>query len=76
MIYSMTAFARVTEQVKDASITWDIRSVNNRNLDCIIKLPDSFRQLEMEIRDKIRQKINRGKIDCILHCKILTLVFL
>jgi len=67
----MTAFARVAEQIKNANIMWDIRSVNNRNLDCFIKLPESFRQLEMAIRDKIRKKVNRGKIDCTLNCKIL-----
>lgn len=67
MIYSMTAFARVVEKTSAADITWEIRSVNNRNLDCFIKLPEIFRQLEMDIRDKIRNKINRGRVDCILQ---------
>ena len=69
MIYSMTAFARIIEQSDYGTITWEIRSVNNRNLDCFIKLPEVFRQLEMEIRDRIRRKINRGRIDCMLHYK-------
>lgn len=67
MIYSMTAFAR--RQLDDdwGSLTWEIRSVNHRYLENNIRLPDTLRGLEPAIRESIRKKLNRGKIECQLR---------
>lgn len=72
MIHSMTAFASGNSQNTWGNITWDIRSVNHRFCDCTIKLPETFKGLEMELRDIVRQEIKRGRIECSLQYKPLS----
>ena len=67
MIYSMTAFARRQLDEEWGSLTWEVRSVNHRYLESSIRLPDSLRSLESSIRESIRKKLSRGKIDCQLR---------
>lgn len=66
MIYSMTAFARRAEQGQWGEAVWELRSVNHRYLELIIRLPDSIRELETAIREHIRNNIDRGKVECFL----------
>lgn len=70
MIHSMTAFARVEEQVDGAALCWEIKSVNHRYLEASFRLPESFRALEANLRAALRQSVHRGKIEC--HLKINT----
>jgi uncharacterized protein (TIGR00255 family) len=65
----MTAFSRQQSDSKWGSLTWEIRSVNHRYLEASIRLPEDFRGLENSIREKLRQKLKRGKVDCQLHFK-------
>jgi uncharacterized protein (TIGR00255 family) len=67
MIYSMTAFARRQLDEEWGSLTWEIRSVNHRYLENSIRLPETLRSLEPAIRESIRNKLNRGKIECQLR---------
>lgn len=67
MIKSMTAFARCSGQGKWGSLTWEIRSVNHRYLDCSFRLPESLRKLELDLRELARQHLNRGRIECFLQ---------
>ena len=46
---------------------WEIRSVNSRFLETNFRLPESFRYLEFKLREKLRKKLNRGKLDCSLR---------
>ena len=62
-IRSMTAFARVEREAEQGNFTWEIRSVNHRYLEPGFKLPEQFRALEMPLRDALRKKLARGKID-------------
>lgn len=64
MIYSMTAFARGELALTNMQLVCEIRSINHRYLDVNIYLSDLLKQFEMNIRDKIRKEIKRGKIDC------------
>jgi len=63
MIYSMTAFARINENLDIGTVQWEIRSVNQRFLDLNFRFPDYLRHLEMPVRDRIRKKLSRGKLD-------------
>jgi uncharacterized protein (TIGR00255 family) len=67
MIRSMTAFARQSNQHDWGSLVWEIRSVNHRYLEPSFKLPESIRRLEGKLREKIRQQLNRGKVECSLR---------
>lgn len=72
MTHSMTAFARVQTQLDDCVLCWEIRSVNHRYLDASFKLPEAFRYLETSCRSLMRDKINRGKIECQLKYQDLS----
>lgn len=64
MIHSMTAFARAQKQSNSGTLCWEIRSVNHRYLDVSFRLPEPFRFLETNLRNSLRDKISRGKLEC------------
>ncbi|NKB34632.1 MAG: YicC family protein [Pseudomonadales bacterium] len=67
MMLSMTAFSRQQIDREWGSLTWELRSVNHRYLESSVRLPESFRGLENVIRDSVRKKLNRGKVECQLR---------
>ena len=67
MMFSMTAFSRQQADREWGSLTWELRSINHRYLETSVRLPESFRGLENVIRDTVRKKLNRGKIECQLR---------
>lgn len=67
MIYSMTAFARHEIKKDWGYAVWEIRSVNQRYLENFFRLPEQFRGLENTLREKLRQHLTRGKIECSLR---------
>ncbi|VFM99361.1 MAG: TIGR00255 family protein [Candidatus Kentron sp. G] len=71
MIYSMTAFARQENQDREdhrwGGITWEIRSVNHRYLDISVRLPEELRPLDPVVRNRVRDRISRGKVECLLR---------
>ena len=66
---SMTAFARVQGSHEIGDFFWELRSVNHRYLEIQFKLPEKFKSIEPVLRERIRQTIARGKIECHLHFK-------
>ena len=70
MIKSMTAFSRQPIEKDWGNGAWEIRSVNSRYLETNFRLPESFRYLEFKLRDKLRKKLNRGKVDCSLKIDV------
>lgn len=67
---SMTAFSRQSAQFDWGVITWEIRSVNHRYLELDLRLPDTARELEMELREQARKQLNRGKVNCFLQMQL------
>jgi len=67
MIYSMTAFARQEIKQDWGTAVWEIRSVNQRYLETYFRLPENFRGLENNLREKLRTHLTRGKIECSLR---------
>ncbi|MGR6871801.1 YicC/YloC family endoribonuclease [Pseudomonas sp. HK3] len=65
-MHSMTAFARTDLQTDTGSFTWEIRSVNSRYLELHFRLPDTLRAVEAQVREVLRQKLSRGKVECSL----------
>ncbi|OYW90253.1 MAG: YicC family protein, partial [Alishewanella sp. 32-51-5] len=63
MIHSMTAFARHETKASWGTAQWEIRSVNQRYLESYFRLPEQFRGLESLLRDKLRNSLQRGKIE-------------
>lgn len=66
----MTAFARQSIEKEWGNGAWEIRSVNSRYLETNFRLPESLRYLEFKLREKLRKKLNRGKLDCTLKIEI------
>lgn len=64
MIHSMTAFARNQSQGKWGSLVCEMRSINHRYLEISTHLSEMVRGFEMPIRERIRDLIKRGKIEC------------
>ncbi len=67
MTASMTAFSRQQMEQDWGSLTWEIRSVNHRYLETSVRLPEVFRGLENSIREAVRKRLNRGKVECQLR---------
>lgn len=70
MTSSMTAFSRQQSEQQWGSLTWEIRSVNHRYLETSVRLPEVFRGLENAVREAVRKKLNRGKVECQLRFQL------
>ncbi len=64
MIYSMTGFAAVAAELDAGSLTLELRSVNHRYLDLLLRMPDELRTQEPALREAIAAQMSRGKVEC------------
>ncbi|MBQ1264828.1 MAG: YicC family protein, partial [Oscillospiraceae bacterium] len=63
MIKSMTGYGRAVQTLDGREITVELRSVNNRYLDCSIKLPRMFSFAEDSVKNRVKSAVTRGKVD-------------
>ncbi len=63
MVKSMTGYGRAVETVNGREFTVEVRSVNNRYLDCTVKLPRSLSFAEDGVKQAVKAAISRGKVD-------------
>ena len=63
MTLSMTGFAQGEAEAPGGSIRWEIRSVNHRYLDIGFRMPEEFRALEGELRQRAGRDLARGKVE-------------
>ena len=63
MVKSMTGYGRAVETVNGREFTVEVRSVNNRYLDCSVKLPRSLSFAEETVKQAVKATISRGKVD-------------
>src|SRR6056297_2157460 len=63
MIRSMTAYAASAIDSPRGTLSWELRSVNHRYLDVSLRLPEDFRPLESDIRQKFKAALDRGKVE-------------
>ena len=63
MVKSMTGYGRAVETVNGREFTVEIRSVNNRYLDCSVKLPRMLTFGEDGVKQAVKAAISRGKVD-------------
>ncbi len=63
MIKSMTGYGRAVQTPLDREFTVEIRSVNNRYLDCSVKLPRSLNFAEDAVKQHVKAAVSRGKVD-------------
>ena len=63
MVKSMTGYGRAKEMRNNRDITVEVRSVNNRYLDCTVKMPRIYTFAEDAIKSRVQKAISRGKVD-------------
>ena len=59
----MTGYGRAVETLNGREFTVEIRSVNNRYLDCSVKLPRSVSFAEEAVKQAVKAAVSRGKVD-------------
>jgi uncharacterized protein (TIGR00255 family) len=59
----MTGFGKETLFLPSKKITVEIKSLNSKSLDLNLRLPQGFKEKEMELRNQIAAKLHRGKVD-------------
>jgi uncharacterized protein (TIGR00255 family) len=63
MIQSMTGFGKINGTFKDKKVSIEIRSLNSKGLDLNLKLPNTYKELENDIRRMVSEMVSRGKVD-------------
>ena len=69
MVKSMTGYGRAVETVNGREFTVELRSVNNRYLDCTVKLPRSLTFAEEAVKQAVKGTISRGKVDVFISVR-------
>ena len=65
----MTGYGRAVETVNGREFTVEVRSVNNRYLDCTVKLPRMVSFAEDAVKQAVKAAISRGKVDVYISIK-------
>ena len=63
MIKSMTGYGRACRSYDGREIVVEVRSVNNRYLDCNVKLPRIYSYAEDRVKQLVKEYVTRGKVD-------------
>ena len=72
LIKSMTGYGRAVETVNGREFTVELRSVNNRYLDCTVKLPRTLNYAEDAVKQAVKASVSRGKVDVFISMKTET----
>jgi uncharacterized protein (TIGR00255 family) len=70
MIRSMTAFAACERAASAGQLSCELRSVNHRFLELSLRVPEELRPAESALRERVAQKISRGKVDLTLRLRV------
>ena len=69
LIKSMTGYGRAVETVNGREFTVELRSVNNRYLDCNVKMPRMLSFAEDAVKQAVKASVSRGKVDVFITVK-------
>jgi uncharacterized protein (TIGR00255 family) len=69
MLKSMTGFGRAEQTVGDKTFQVDIKSLNGKQFELLLKLPGFLKPLEFDIRHILSSKLARGSVDCTISLK-------
>ena len=72
LIKSMTGYGRAVETVNGREFTVELRSVNNRYLDCSVKLLRTLNYAEDAVKQAVKASVSRGKVDVFISMKAET----
>lgn len=69
MLLSMTGYGRASNRFEDKTITAELRSLNSKFTDLRMKLPQSYKEKEQQLRKIVNDAAERGKIDLTIDVK-------
>ncbi len=72
MIRSMTGYGREETVIEDRKFTVEIKAVNHRYLDLAVRVPRKLSFLEIRIRNFLKERMERGKVDCFVFYENLS----
>lgn len=67
MIQSMTGFGKATAELAQKKITVEIKSLNSKQLDLSVRMPNIYKEKEMFVRNLLSKKLERGKVDFLIY---------
>lgn len=70
MIQSMTGYGKQVLQLPTKKITVELKSLNSKNLDINARIPQAYREKELQLRKQIANSVLRGKVDFGLYVEI------
>jgi len=70
MIQSMTGYGKAVIQLPSKKITVEVKSLNSKNLDLNTRVPSSYREKELHIRNMLAKSLTRGKVDFNLFVEV------
>lgn len=66
----MTGFGKAFTQLPTKKITVEVKSLNSKSLDLNVRIPLSYREKELPLRNLIAQSLERGKVDFSLYVEV------
>lgn len=70
MLRSMTGFGKASDAYQNKKITFEAKSVNSKQMDLNLKIPYTYKDKELELRNEAMKLLARGKIDIYMNVEI------
>ena len=67
MVKSMTGFGKATVECGNKKIIVEVKSLNSKQLDVNLRLPNLYKEKDIEIRNMIKLALDRGKVDMVIY---------
>ena len=65
----MTGFGKAVAVFENKKITAEIKSLNSKQLDLAVRLPQTYRSSELDFRNEVAKSLERGKVDLFIYCE-------
>src|SRR5690606_9960346 len=69
MLKSMTGFGRAEQSIGNKTFLVEIKSLNGKQFEILLKLPALLKAYEFDIRNMLSEKLLRGSVDCTITLK-------
>ena len=67
----MTGFGKATAEIAHKKVTVEVKSLNSKQLDLMMKVCQQYREREMEFRQLLQRELQRGKVDCNVTVEVM-----
>lgn len=71
MLRSMTGFGKAESTIGTKKFTVEIRSLNSKQLDLNLRIPNLYREKELDLRGWLSENVMRGKADLLVYYESL-----